>query len=91
MTILLGFIFAAGAVAVVVCVFAWNPGWAETDGLTEGWDLPGRTTGFRLGQWAAEDTGARPRHHHSEPTLEAVTSCLYCGSAGHSTFLHASR
>ena len=90
MTILLGFIFAAGAVAVVVCVFAWNPGWAEADGPAEGWDLPGRATGYRVGQWAAETTGSRP-HHHSEPTLGAVTCCLYCGSPAHSTFLHASR
>ena len=40
MTILLGFILAAGAAAVVVCVFAWNPGWAEADGSAEGWGLP---------------------------------------------------
>jgi hypothetical protein len=83
MTILLGFIFAAGAAAVVVCVFAWNPGWAEADGPAEGWNLPV----YRIGQWAEEN---RP-HLHSEPTLESVESCLYCGSAGHSTFLHASR
>jgi hypothetical protein len=85
MTILLGFIFAAGAAAVVVCVFAWNPGFAEASGPAEGW---GDVSGYRLGQWAEEKN--RP-HHHSEPTLEAVTSCLYCGSAAHSTFLHASR
>jgi hypothetical protein len=78
MTILLGFIFAAGAAAVVVCVLAWNPGFAEANGPTQG---------YRLGRWAEENN----RHHHSEPTLEAVTSCLYCGSAAHSTFLHASR
>jgi hypothetical protein len=83
MTILLGFIFAAGAAAVVVCVFAWNPGWAEADGPAEGWNLPV----YRIGQWAEEN---RP-HLHSEPTSESVDSCLYCGSAGHSTFLHASR
>jgi len=82
MTIVLGLIFAAGAAAVVACVFAWNPGWAETDGPTEGWGRPV----YRLGQWAEEN---HP-HHHSEPTLEA-TDCLYCGSASHSTFLHASR
>jgi len=82
MTLVLGLIFAAGAAAVIVCVFAWNPGWAEADGPTEGWNLPV----YRLGQWAEE---SRP-HHHSEPAVEA-TDCLYCGSAGHSTFLHASR
>jgi hypothetical protein len=88
MTILLGIIFAAGTVAVVVCVFAWNDrGYAEADGPGEGWDLPGRSTGYRLGWWAEEH---RP-HHHSEPTLEAITNCLYCGSPAHSTFLHASR
>jgi hypothetical protein len=78
MTIVLGLIFAAGAAAVVVCVFAWNPGFAEANGPAEG---------YRLGQWAEENN----RHRHSEPTLEAVTNCLYCGSATHSTFLHASR
>ncbi|MEV6842341.1 hypothetical protein [Actinoplanes sp. NPDC051411] len=83
MTIVLGLIFAAGAAAVVVCVFAWNPGWAEADGPTEGWNVPV----YRLGQWAEEN---QP-HHHSEPTLAEITSCLYCGSAGHTTFLHASR
>jgi hypothetical protein len=77
MTILLGFIFAAGAAAVIVCVFAWNPGFADASG----------PAGFRLGEWAEE----KQPHLHSEPTLEAVTNCLYCGSAAHSTFLHASR
>jgi hypothetical protein len=88
MTMLLGFIFAAGAVAVVVCVYAGNdPGYAEADALADGWGGPGRTAGYRLGGWAEE-----PRPHlHSEPTLDAVTNCLYCGSAAHSTFLHASR
>jgi hypothetical protein len=84
MTILLGFIFAAGAVAVVVAVYAWNdPGYAAADG----WDLPAQAGGYRLGGWAEE---TRP-HHHSEPTLEAVANCLYCGSARHTTYLHASR
>jgi hypothetical protein len=89
MTILLGFIFAAGAAAVVVCVFAWNPGFAEASGPAEGWGMPA----YRLGQWAEEKNWAEENqpHHHSEPTLEAVTNCLYCGSAAHSTFLHASR
>jgi hypothetical protein len=88
MTILLGFILATGVVAVVVSVFAWNdPGYAEADGPVAGWDQPGRATGYRLGRWAEE---TRP-HYHSEPTIEAVTTCLYCGSAAHSTFLHASR
>jgi hypothetical protein len=83
MTLVLGLIFAAGAAAVIVCVLAWNPGWAEADGPAEGWKLPV----YRLGQWAEENRA----HHHSEPTLGEVTSCLYCGSAAHSTFLHASR
>jgi hypothetical protein len=88
MTILLGFIFAAGAVAVVVAVYAWNdPGYAPADGPAEGWDLPGKVAGYRLGGWAEEN---RP-HLHSEPTLEAVTTCLYCGSGRHTTYLHASR
>lgn len=88
MTILLGFIFAAGAVAVVVCVFAWNDaGYAGADGATESWELPGKAAGYRLGQWAEEH---RP-HHHSEPTLDDVVACRYCGSAAHSTYLHASR
>jgi hypothetical protein len=88
MTILLGFIFATGAVAVVVCVFAWNdPGYTEADGPGEGWDMPGRIAGYQIGRWAEEN----PPHHHSEPTLEAVSTCLYCGSGAHSTFLHASR
>jgi 5-methylcytosine-specific restriction endonuclease McrA len=83
MTIVLGLIVAAGAAAVIVCVFAWNPGWAEADGPTEGWNPPV----YRIGQWAEEN---HP-HYHSEPTLEEITSCLYCGSVSHSTFLHASR
>ena len=88
MTILLGFIFAAGAVAVVVCVLAWSdPGYAEADRPVESWDRPGRAGGYRLGQWAEE----RRPHHHSEPTVQDVSSCLYCGSVAHSTFLHASR
>jgi hypothetical protein len=85
MTILLSFIFAAGTVAVVVCVFAWNdPGYATTDD----WDFPGQATGYRLGAWAEEK---RPPHLHSEPTLDSAANCLYCGSEAHSTFLHASR
>ena len=88
MTVLLSFIFAVGAVAVVVCVYAWHdPGYVEADGPAEGWDLPGKVAGYRLGRWAEEN---RP-HHHSEPTLESVATCLYCGSAGHTTYLHASR
>lgn len=87
MTMVLGLIFAAGAAAVIVCVFAWNPGWAEADGPAEGWSLPDAGRAYRIGQWAEE---SHP-HHHSEPTLDEVTNCLYCGSAGHSTFLHASR
>jgi hypothetical protein len=83
MTIVLGLIFAAGAAVVVVCVFAWNPGWAEADGPAEGWTVPA----YRHGRWAEEN---QP-HHHSEPTLDEITNCLYCGSASHSTFLHASR
>lgn len=87
MTLVLGFIFAAGAATVIVCVFAWNPGWAEADGPVEGWELPGRVGGYRVGRWAEE----HPPHDHSEPALRAFASCLYCGSAAHSTFLHASR
>jgi hypothetical protein len=93
MTILLGFISAAGAVAVLVCAFAGNdPGYAEAGAPAQGWpaqgwDQAGRLAGYRLGRWAEE----RPAHHHSEPTLDEVTTCLYCGSPAHSTFLHASR
>jgi hypothetical protein len=86
MTVLLSVLFAAGTVALVVVLSgARDPGQAAAE--PDGWGVPGRGARFRPGRWAEED---RP-HHHSEPVLVAVPCCLYCGSYGHSTFLHASR
>ena len=84
MTILLGSIFTTGVLAVLAGVRGWtDSGRPETDD----WDGNGRVVSYPLAQWALEN----PPHHHSEPTLAEVTTCRYCGSTAHSTFLHASR